>query len=50
MPSDTRKPVTSDWWLSDNTATATEGLRPIGETVKPMMRRLQNIKRALDAD
>ncbi len=32
------------------TATATEGLRPIGKTVRPMMLRLASIKRALDAD
>ncbi len=27
-----------------------DGLRPIGETVKPIMLRLASIKRALDAD
>ncbi len=35
---------------SANTATATEGLRPIGEAIKPMMLRLQSMQRALDAE
>ncbi len=33
-----------------STGTATEGLRPIGEIIKPIIRRLQSIKRARDAD
>ncbi len=33
-----------------NTGTATEDLRSIGEIIKPIMRRFQSIKRALDAD